>query len=261
MASATIDWSQIHAALWRHHRQELRAVRHLDPIGLEQLIGVERQKQALVQNTERFLNGQPANNALLWGARGTGKSSLIKALLNHYAPHGLRLIEVDKDDLLFLPEIVDDIRELSQRFIVFCDDLSFEHGERGYKALKSILEGSIEMPPENVLVYATSNRRHLMPESMQDNLASGLVEGELHYADAVEERISLSDRFGLWLSFYPASQDDYLAMVDSYFPAYRGDRAALHHAALQFAQGKGGARSGRTAKQFFNAWAEATATS
>lgn len=253
MDDTRIDWQQTWAALWRHHRQALRAVRHLDPIRLEQLVGVERQKQALVHNTERFLAGLPANNTLLWGARGTGKSSLIKALLNAYAPRGLRLIEVDKDDLLFLPEIVDDIRALPQRFIVFCDDLSFEAGERGYTALKSILEGSIELPPDNVLLYATSNRRHLMPESMQDNLASGLVEGELHYADAIEEKISLSDRFGLWLSFYPASQEEYLAMVDSYFVDYRGDRRELHQAALQFAQSKGGARSGRTAKQFFNA--------
>lgn len=259
MNDAHIDWDSTWAALWRHHRQTLRAVRHLDPIRLEQLVGIERQKQALMHNTERFLAGLPANNTLLWGARGTGKSSLIKALLNAYAPRGLRLIEVDKDDLLFLPEIVDDIRALPQCFIIFCDDLSFEAGERGYKALKSILEGSIELPPENVLVYATSNRRHLMPESMQDNLASGLVEGELHYADAVEEKISLSDRFGLWLSFYPVSQEEYLAMVDSYFPAYAGDRGELHRAALQFAQSKGGARSGRTARQFFNTWAEETA--
>lgn len=254
MSPHTIDWNSIHAALWRHHRQALRAVRRLDPIELEQLVGIERQKLALVRNTERFLNRQPANNTLLWGARGTGKSSLIKALLNSYASHGLRLIEVDKDDLVYLPEIVDDICNLSQRFIVFCDDLSFEAGEHGYKALKSILEGSIELPPDNVRVYATSNRRHLMPETMQDNLASGLVEGELHYADAVEEKISLSDRFGLWLSFYPASQEEYLAMVDSYFPAYPGEREELHRAALQFAQSKGGARSGRTARQFFNAW-------
>jgi predicted AAA+ superfamily ATPase len=255
MSPHTIDWNSTHAALWRHHRQALRAVRLLDPIALEQLVGIERQKLALVRNTERFLNRQPANNTLLWGARGTGKSSLIKALLNSYASHGLRLVEVDKDDLVYLPEIVDEIFNLPQRFIVFCDDLSFEAGEHGYKALKSVLEGSIELPPDNVRVYATSNRRHLMPETMQDNLASGLVEGELHYADAVEEKISLSDRFGLWLSFYPASQEEYLAMIDSYFPAYAGEREELHRAALQFAQSKGGSRSGRTAKQFFNAWA------
>ncbi len=258
MTDHTIDWSRTHAALWRHHRQALRAVREIDPIRLEQLVGVERQKAELVRNTERFIAGRPANNVLLWGSRGTGKSSLIKALLNEYAAHGLRLIEVDKDDLIYLPEIVDAIRDLPQRFIVFCDDLSFEAGERTYKALKTVLEGSIELPPRNVLLYATSNRRHLMPEYMDENRASGLVEGELHYADSVEEKISLSDRFGLWLSFYPSSQDDYLALVDSYFPAYRGDRAVLHAEALRFAQSRGGTRSGRTAKQFYNYFSDDT---
>ncbi len=251
-----IDWNTTYAALWRHHRQVLRAARELDPIALDALVGIDRQKAELARNTDRFLAEQPANNALLWGSRGTGKSSLIKALLNAYAAQGLRLIEVEKEDLVFLPEIVDDICDLPQRFIVFCDDLSFEAGERGYKALKSVLEGSIERPPRNVLVYATSNRRHLMPEYMEENRASGVVEGELHYVDAVEEKISLSDRFGLWLSFYPANQDDYLAMVDSYFTNYRGDRAQLHAEALRFAQTRGGNRSGRTAKQFFNAYAD-----
>ena len=154
--------------------------------------------------------------------------------------------------MLYLPEIVDEIREIKYRFIIFCDDLSFEANETHYKALKSVLEGSIELPPENVLIYATSNRRHLVPETMQDNLASGLIEGELHYADAVEEKISLADRFGLWLSFYPSNQDEYLNLVDSYFRDYQGDRQALHHAAKQFAQSRGGARSGRTARQFYN---------
>jgi hypothetical protein len=140
--------------------------------------------------------------------------------------------------------------------VIFCDDLSFEAGERNYKALKTVLEGSVELPPDNVLIYATSNRRHLVPEYMEDNRASGLVEGELHYADAVEEKISLSDRFGLWLSFYPSNQDDYLALVDSYFPDYAGDRAGLHAEALRFAQSRGGARSGRTARQFYNTYSE-----
>lgn len=247
-----IDWQNTWAAIWRPYRQSLRAARQLDPVTLDQLLHIEQQKQALIDNTERFLAGLPANNALLWGARGTGKSSLIKALLNSYAPQGMRVIEVDKEDLLYLSEIVDEIRELPYRFIVFCDDLSFEAGEHSYKALKSILEGSIELPPDNVLIYATSNRRHLMPEFMQDNQASSLVDGELRYADAIEEKISLSDRFGLWLSFYPANQAEYLAMVDSYFHDYSGDRNALHQAALQFAQAKGGARSGRTARQFYN---------
>lgn len=251
-AGTAIDWNTTHAALWRHHRQALRAVRDLDPIGLDALVGIDRQKSELIRNTERFLDGLPANNALLWGARGTGKSSLIKALLNTYAARGLRLIEVDKDDLLYLPEIVDDIRDLPQRFIVFCDDLSFESGERTYKSLKSVLEGSIELPPRNVLIYATSNRRHLLPEYMEENRASQIQEGELHYADAIEEKISLSDRFGLWLSFYPADQDNYLSVVDSHFTGYTGDRAQLHAAAIRFAQTRGGARSGRTAKQFYN---------
>ena len=247
----SIDWNNTRAAVWRHPTQALRAIRHSDPIQLSQLLGVARQKQALVDNTERFIRAQPANNALLWGARGTGKSSLIKALLNEYHTHGLRMIEVDKDDLVSLPEIVDDIRELPQRFIVFCDDLSFDEGERGYKAMKSVLEGSLELPPDNVLIYATSNRRHLMPESMQDNLASGFHNGELHYADAIEEKLSLSDRFGLWLSFYSIDQAQYLEIVDSLFPDYTGNRDELHLAAKQFALERG-ARSGRTARQFFN---------
>lgn len=251
-----IDWDSTYAALWRHHLQALRPVRRLDPIRLHQLVGIERQKAELVRNTERFLAGLPANHALLWGARGTGKSSLLKALLNEYAARGLRLVEVDRADLLYLPEIVDAIGEQPQRFVIFCDDLSFEAGERNYKALKTVLEGSVELPPDNVLIYATSNRRHLVPEYMEDNRASGLVEGELHYADAVEEKISLSDRFGLWLSFYPSNQDDYLALVDSYFPDYAGDRAGLHAEALRFAQSRGGARSGRTARQFYNTYSE-----
>ncbi len=254
MAMNAIDWNNTHAALWRHHLQALRPVRRLDPIRLQQLVGIERQKAELVRNTERFLAGLPANHALLWGSRGTGKSSLLKALLNEYAARGLRLIEVDREDLVYLPEIVDAIGDQPQHFIIFCDDLSFEAGERNYKALKTVLEGSVELPPDNVLIYATSNRRHLMPEYMEDNRASGLVDGELHYADAVEEKISLSDRFGLWLSFYPSSQDDYLALVDSYFPDYGGDRAQLHAEALRFAQSRGGARSGRTARQFYNAF-------
>lgn len=251
-----IDWNVSLAAIWRPRKQYLRPVRRVDPVRLNELVGIAHQKEQLARNTRRFLAGLPANNALLWGARGTGKSSLIKAMLNQYAENGLRLIQVDKHDLIDLPEIVDDIRELPQRFIVFCDDLSFEAGEAGYKALKSVLEGSIELPPDNVLIYATSNRRHLLPEYMQENEQARLVGTEIHFAEATEEKIALSDRFGLWLSFYPVDQDDYLAIVDSYFPDFRGDRAALHAAAKQFALLRGG-RSGRIAKQFFNEYAEA----
>lgn len=250
-----IDWNLTHAAVWRPRKEYLRPVRHIDPVRIDDLLGIDRQKAQLQRNTERLLAGLPANNALLWGSRGTGKSSLIKALLNAYHPRGLRLIQVDKDDLVNLPEIVDDIRELPQRFIVFCDDLSFESGEPAYKALKSVLEGSIEVPPANVLIYATSNRRHLLPEYLQDNQSAKLVGTEIHFGEAVEERISLSDRFGLCLSFYPVDQDEYLAIVDSYFADYHGDRAALHEAAKQFALLRGG-RSGRVAKQFYNEYVE-----
>ena len=247
-----IDWNTTHAAVWRPQQAYLRPVRHVDPICLDDLIGIDHQKEQLRCNTERFLNRYPANNSLLWGARGTGKSSLIKALLNAYHGRGLRLIQVDKSDMINLPEIVDDIRELDQRFIVFCDDLSFDAGDVSYKALKSVLEGSVELPPDNILIYATSNRRHLLPEYMAENQAATLVSGEIHFPEAVEEKISLSDRFGLWLSFYPISQDEYLAIVDSFFTDYQGDWTALHTAAKQFALARGG-RSGRVAKQFYNA--------
>ncbi|MDX1456567.1 MAG: ATP-binding protein [Marinobacter sp.] len=249
----TMDWSQTAAAVWRRHRQGLRAIRRLDPIQWQQLTGIERQQEALARNTERFLAGEPSNNVLLWGARGTGKSSLIKALLNRYSQNGLRMIEVDKDDLVNLPEIVDELSEQSYRFVIFCDDLSFETGESAYKALKSVLEGSLELPPENVRVYATSNRRHLMPEYMADNLNSEVRNGELHPAEAIEEQVSLADRFGLQLSFYPFPQDVYLEAVDALFPKV-ADRAALHRLAIRFATSRG-VRSGRTAQQFYRQYA------
>lgn len=250
-----IDWNITYAAIWRQRQSYLRPVRQIDPVKLGQLIGIERQKQLLTVNTERFLTGLPANNALLWGARGTGKSSLVKALLNAYKDHGLRLIEVNKQDLLFLPEIVDDIREHDQRFIIYCDDLSFEAGDSMYKPLKSVLEGSIELPPDNVLFYATSNRRHLLPEQMRDNLDTQLINGEVHYSDTIEEKVSLSDRFGLRLAFYPQPTLTYLEIVDSYFVDYSGDREVLHKAALDFAH-LNAAKNGRTARQFYNAHSE-----
>jgi predicted AAA+ superfamily ATPase len=248
-----IDWNHTAAAVWRRRRETLHPVKAIDPVRLDELIGIDQQKHALRSNTERFLSGRPANNALLWGARGTGKSSLIKAILNEYHPRGLRLIEIGRDDLVHLPDLVDAIRELPQRFIVYADDFSFEDNENSYVALKSILEGSIERPPENVLLYATSNRRHLLPEYTADNEGTRLVEGELHYSDAVEEKISLSDRFGLWLSFYQPDILGYLAIVDSYFPRYAGDRSALHEAARLFAMTRA-SKSGRTARQFYNAY-------
>lgn len=245
-----IDWKQTKAAVWRPYSQRLRAVKYYDAIQLADLYGIERQKERIVANTERFLAGQPCNHTLLWGSRGTGKSSIVKALLNHYAGEGLRLLEVEKEDLAILPEIADEIREEPYRFIVFCDDLSFEEGESGYKHLKSVMEGSIELPPENVRIYATSNRRHLLPESHSDNAGGGVRGGELHLGDALEEKISLADRFGLRLSFYPISQAQYYDIIDGYFPHVE-DKEHLHVLAQRFATEKGG-RSGRTARQFWN---------
>lgn len=249
-ADASIDWEQTWAAVWNARRATLRPVRRLDSIALDDLLGVDSQKRVLCDNTERFLHGQRANHALLWGSRGTGKSSLIKALLNAYAPQGLRVVEVDKADLYDLASVVEHLEHLPWRFIVYCDDLSFEGGESAYKDLKSVLEGSIELPPDNVLLYATSNRRHLVSEPASDNQATRLVNGELHHADVVEERLSLADRFGIWLSFYPQSWSDYFAIIDSLFPQYSGDRAQLHEEARQFALGRA-SHSGRTARQFF----------
>ena len=251
----TIDWNTTVAAIWRQRKEILRPVSHIDPIKLEDLLGIDGQKQQMIQNTERFLAGKPANNALLWGARGTGKSSLIKALLNLYKEQQLRLIEVDKQDLIFLPEIVDDIRDLPQRFIIYCDDLSFEANDSHYKSLKSVLEGSVELPPSNVLVYATSNRRHLMPEHIKGNLDTRLIDGEVHYSDTVEEKISLSDRFGLRLAFYPLTTENYLQIVDGLLAIKAVDREILHKAALDFAF-QHGSKSGRTAKQFYNTIAD-----
>ncbi len=250
-----IDWNTTLAAIWRQRKEYLRPVQQVDPIRLDGLLGIEPQKTQVINNTERFLANKPANNVLLWGARGTGKSSLIKALLNAYHQQNLRLIEVDKQDLVYLPEIVDDIRILPQRFIIYCDDLSFEANDSQYKSLKSVLQGSIELPPDNVLIYATSNRRHLMPERMSDNLDTRLVNGEVHYSDTVEEKISLADRFGLRLGFYPQSAQAYLEIIDQLFLDYPNDRASLHQAALDFAH-QNASKSGRTAKQFYNAFAD-----
>ena len=246
-----LDWNKTHAAIWRQQKLHLRPVTSIDPVLLGSLVGIDSQKDELVRNTERFIAGEPCNNALLWGSRGTGKSSLIKAVLNEFKAGGLRLIEVYKNDLHNLPDIVDGIRGLPQKFIIFCDDFSFDENENTYMVLKTVLDGSIELPPDNIVLYVTSNRRHLMPEHMKDNLASEVVNGEIHYSDTIEEKISLSDRFGLWLSFYPPDIQGYLEIVDSYFPDYKGNRADLHEAAKSFSMSRS-SKSGRTAKQFFN---------
>ena len=209
------NWHSAIAFRWRtrNGRGWLQAVRHPHPIRLADLNNIDEQKARIVANTRQFVAGKPANNVLLTGSRGSGKSSLVKAVLNEFSGKKLRLIEVDKDDLVDLPDIVDLIEGRPERFIIFCDDLSFETGETAYKALKSILDGSIAAPPDNVLIYATSNRRHLMPEYFAENLDTTRVDDEIHPGEATEEKISLSERFGLWISFYPFSQDDYLNIV------------------------------------------------
>jgi predicted AAA+ superfamily ATPase len=250
----SIDWSKTAAAIWRPRRAYLKVVEDIDQIALDRLIGIDTQKQQLLDNTHRFLIGEGANNALLWGSKGSGKSSLVKAVFHHYREQGLRLIQVERNDLIELPEIVDDIRGLPQRFIVFCDDLTFDVGEASFRALKSVLDGSIEAPPNNVLIYATSNRRHLLPEFKSENLEARMVGDDLHLGDTTEEKLALSDRFGLWLGFYPVNWQGYLEIVDSYFVDYKGDRNLLHEAAKQFAMARGGSKSGRAAKQFFKAY-------
>ena len=257
-AATAPDWTA--AVAWRYRRRGglrsagvLEPVRHIAPIRLAQLKEVEPQKARLVRNTQQFVAGRGANNVLLTGARGTGKSSLIKAVLNEYAGQGLRLIEVDKADLVDLPDLVDLVAERPERFIVFCDDLSFDEGEPGYKALKSVLDGSVSQATDNVLIYATSNRRHLLPEYMKENLSYQHTEdGEVHPGEVVEEKISLSERFGLWISFYPFSQREYLAIVAQWLSHFGLDDSAIAAArplALVWALERG-SRSGRVAFQF-----------
>ncbi|WP_300753125.1 ATP-binding protein [Janthinobacterium sp.] len=254
-AAPAPDWNSF-AFRWRRRQgavSHLQAVAHVSSIALDDLHNIGTQKAQIEQNTRQFVAGRPANNVLLTGARGTGKSSLIKACLNQFASQGLRLIEVDKADLADLPDIVELVAARPERFIIFCDDLSFEEGESGYKALKVALDGSIAAQSDNVLIYATSNRRHLMPERMSDNSSYKTDDdGDLHPGETVEEKISLSERFGLWLSFYPFKQDDYLDIVAHWLASFgctpeqaveaRGD-------ALRWALQRG-SRSGRVAWQF-----------
>ncbi|MEN9778866.1 MAG: hypothetical protein RL014_14 [Pseudomonadota bacterium] len=250
------DWSA--SIAWRYRKRSsghgtLEPVQHVSGMRLADLKEIDGQKEKVQRNTEQFVRGLPANNVLLTGARGTGKSSLIKGCLNEYASQGLRLIEVDKADLTDLPDIIDVVAGLPEKFIVYCDDLSFEDGEAGYKALKSILDGSVVAATPNVLIYATSNRRHLLPEYMKENLSyTHTDDGEVHPGEVVEEKISLSERFGLWVSFYPFSQDEYLAIVAQWLSSFGVNAAAIEAAkpeSLVWALERG-SRSGRVAYQF-----------
>ena len=250
------DWSQ--AVAWRYRKRAsghgvLEPVRHIASLSLVDLKEIDDQKEKMQRNIEQFVQGRPANNVLLTGARGTGKSSLIKACLNHFADRGLRLIEVDKEDLTDLPDIIEVVAGRDEKFMVYCDDLSFEDGEPGYKALKSILDGSVAAATPNVLVCATSNRRHLLPEYMSENLTyKHTPDGEVHPGEGVEEKISLSERFGLWISFYPFSQDEYLTIAAQWLAALGATPAQIEEArpaALLWALERT-SRSGRVAYQF-----------
>lgn len=257
-------WDASVAFRWRRTsslggwRSWLQPVAHRSSISLDDLHNIDEQKRLIERNTRHFVGGRPANNVLLTGSRGTGKSSLIKACLNAFSDQGLRLIEVDKSDLVDLPDIVDLVAARPERFIVFCDDLSFEEGEPGYKALKVALDGSVAAASDNVLIYATSNRRHLMPEFMSENLsARHQSDGEIHPGETSEEKISLSERFGLWVAFYPFRQDEYLAVVAQWmrhFGCSPADIAAARDDALRWALERG-SRSGRVAWQFARDWA------
>ena len=250
------DWSASIAFRYRKRSSghgAIEPIRQVAAMQLEQLKEIGPQKEKIQRNTEQFVNGQPANNVLLTGARGTGKSSLIRACLHHYAPQGLRLIEVDKADMVDLPDLVEAVSDRPEKFIVFCDDLSFDEGDAGYKALKSILDGSLSATTANVLIYVTSNRRHLLPEYMKDNLSYTHTEdGEVHPGEVIEEKISLSERFGLWVSFYPFSQNEYLTIVAQWLSSFGVDAAAIEVAkpeSLVWALERG-SRSGRVAYQF-----------
>ena len=253
---APADWGA--AIAWRYRKRAngcgvLEPVRHVGAMQLSDLQNIDAQKEKIARNTEQFVQGRTANNVLLTGARGTGKSSLIRACLHAYADQGLRLIEVDKADLTDLPDIVEVVAARPEYFIIYCDDLSFEEGEPGYKAMKSILDGSVSAATPNVLVYATSNRRHLLPEYLSENLQTSKgQDGEIHPGEVVEEKISLSERFGLWVSFYPFSQDEYLRVVAQWLSSLGLDAAAIEAAkaeALVWALERG-SRSGRVAYQF-----------
>ncbi len=254
------DWKASVAFRWRSSGRRgnpgwLQPVRHVHRIKLSDLRGIDKQIERVEQNTRQFLAGRPANNVLLTGARGTGKSSIVKGLLNKYARQGLRLIEVEKNDLIDLPTIVDQVAQRRERFLLFCDDLSFHGAEEGYIALKVALDGSISTTSENLLIYATSNRRHLMPEYMAENLETKYVGEEIHPGETVEEKISLSERFGLWVTFYPFDQDEYLEIVQHWLKSFDSSFSVkAKEEALQWSLQRG-SRSGRVAYQFARDWA------
>jgi hypothetical protein len=257
-----LDWATCHAANWRRSTfaGTMEPVPSVEAIHLDDLLGIEPQKKMVEENTRQFIAGLPANNALLWGVRGTGKSSLVRALLHAYADRGLRIVQVDKDDLVSLPAIVDAVKGQPYKFVVFSDDLSFESGDASYKVLKSALDGSVYGVPDNVLIYVTSNRRHLVPEYESDNRGAMLVEGEVHHGEAVEEKISLSGRFGLWVGFHPFSQDLYVDVVRRWVEKLAEKVGAVvpwtkeaEAAAILWSQKKGD-RSGRIAYQFACDW-------
>ena len=254
------NWKASVAFRWRSSGRRgapgwLQPVRHVHRIKLSDLCGIDKQIERVEQNTRQFIDGRPANNVLLTGARGTGKSSIVKGLLNKYAKQGLRLIEVEKNDLVDLPMIVDQVAPRSERFLLFCDDLSFHGAEEGYIALKVALDGSISTTSENLLIYATSNRRHLMPEYMAENLETKYVGDEIHPGESVEEKISLSERFGLWVTFYPFDQDEYLEIVGQWLKSFDSSMSEkAKEEALQWALQRG-SRSGRVAYQFARDWA------
>lgn len=257
-----IDWQRCMAARWVRDGRSgfLRPLEISLDLALSDLLGIDVQREQLARNTRQFVSGLPANHALLWGARGTGKSSLVRALLAEHAASGLRLIEIERDHLADLPRVVELLAGLEQRFVLFCDDLSFEAGEGDYRVLKSVLDGSLEQTPDNVLLYATSNRRHLVPEQQSDNENWKRVDGELHPNEAVEDKIALSDRFGLWLSFYPFSQEHYLIVVRHWIAVQARQAClswnwdeALEKVAIRWALGRGN-RNGRCAYQFARHW-------
>ncbi len=250
------DWQAAAAFRWNHAQRSLHPVANFQRISLADLLGIDDQKQRIQQNTRQFVQGGTANNVLLSGARGTGKSSLVKALLNEYAESGLRVIQIDKQGLVDLPLIVGLVQGRSERFILYCDDLSFNSDEAGYQALKAALDGDLVAFSDNLLIYATSNRRHLMPDYMADNLATKYLGDEIHPAESVEEKVSLSERFGLWISFYPFSQDEYLSIAARWLQ-YHGWRGGMtdevRRQALQWSLSRG-SRSGRVAGQFARDW-------